>query len=43
MLDESGASTDAPGMLREVAALHDEGLLTNEEYEAKKSELLTRM
>lgn len=43
VLDESGASTDAPGMLREVAALHDEGLLTNEEYEAKKSELLTRM
>ena len=34
---------DIPARLRELAALHDEGILTPEEYETKKADLLSRM
>jgi hypothetical protein len=31
------------GQIRELAKLHDEGILTNEEFTAKKQELLSRL
>lgn len=44
-----GRSADQPvsstpiRMIRELAALRDEGYITDEEYEAKKAELLERV
>jgi F0F1-type ATP synthase membrane subunit b/b' len=36
--------TDTPvELIREIARLRDEGLITEEEFEAKKAELLSRM
>ena len=40
---EEGGSSDAADRLRQVSALHDEGLLTDEEYETKKAELVERL
>jgi hypothetical protein len=37
-------SADSPTeLIREVARLRDEGLITEEEYEAKKADLLSRL
>lgn len=43
ILDEPHSGRDVPDLLRQVAALNDEGVLTDAEYEAKKAELLERM
>ncbi len=37
------ALPDIPDQLRKLAELRDAGILTNEEFEAKKAELLARM
>ncbi len=37
------AAGDVPGQIRRLAELRDEGLLTADEFEAKKRELLARM
>jgi hypothetical protein len=36
-------SVDVAEQLRQLAALHNEGLLTDAEYEAKRAELIARM
>jgi len=37
-------SADSPTeLIREIARLRDEGLITEEEYEAKKADLLSRL
>jgi Short C-terminal domain len=37
-------AAEAPSeLIREIARLRDEGLITEEEYEAKKAELLSRL
>jgi hypothetical protein len=37
-------SADAPTeLIREIARLRDEGLITEEEYQAKKADLLSRL
>jgi voltage-gated potassium channel len=40
---EARASSSAPTLLREVTQLHADGILTDEEYEAKRVELLARL
>jgi hypothetical protein len=37
------ASTDVPEQIRKLGRLRDEGLLTEDEFDAKKAELLRRM
>ena len=39
----NGGSPDVADQIRKLAALRDEGLLTNEEYESKRAELLARI
>jgi hypothetical protein len=39
----SRPSEDIPSQLEKLAALHDSGVLTDEEFAAKKAELLSRM
>jgi hypothetical protein len=39
----NGGSTDIADQIRKLASLRDDGLLTEEEYESKRSELLARM
>jgi uncharacterized membrane protein YeaQ/YmgE (transglycosylase-associated protein family) len=39
---ESRAQTDVDGYLRQLSDLHEAGVLTDEEFEAKKAELLAR-
>ena len=46
----AGASTpaaqqqdDVAAVLRKLASLHEEGLLTDEEYTAKRAEVIARM
>lgn len=39
----SGAPADAIALLRQLAALRDEDVITNEEFEAKKAEILRRL
>ena len=34
---------DAPTRIRNLKKLHDDGLITNEEYEKKKAELLNAL
>jgi len=34
---------DVPGLLRDLAALRDDGIVTDAEFEAKKHDLLARM
>jgi hypothetical protein len=37
-------AADAPGeLIREIARLRDEGLITEEEFQAKKADLLARL
>jgi voltage-gated potassium channel len=43
VLAEEGRDSDVANRLRETAALRDEGVLTEDEYEAKKAELLPRL
>jgi hypothetical protein len=44
-VDGSGgpASTDIPDQIRKLGELRDAGILTPDEFEAKKAELLSRM
>ena len=39
----NGGSTDVADQIRKLAALRDDGLLTDEEYESKRAELLARI
>lgn len=40
----SKRASDAPAeLIREIARLRDEGLISEEEYQAKKAELLSRL
>jgi|GEM_PF-6781301 len=41
--DEEGSGADVAERLRTAAALHDEGALTEDEYQANKAELLPRL
>jgi hypothetical protein len=36
-------ATDVPGQIRKLAELRDAGILTAEEFDAKKADLLARM
>lgn len=40
---ERPASTDIPGQIKKLSDLKDAGVLTNEEFEKKKAELLAKM
>jgi hypothetical protein len=40
---EGAASTDIPEQIRKLGELRDAGVLTEEEFEAKKKDLLDRM
>ena len=40
---KSQSSEDIPGQIQKLAALHDAGVLTDDEFAAKKAELLSRM
>jgi hypothetical protein len=39
----TAATSDAADQIRKLAQLHDEGLITDEEFNAKRTELLARM
>jgi hypothetical protein len=39
----AGAASDLPGQIAKLAELRDQGVLTEEEFQAKKAELLSRM
>jgi Short C-terminal domain len=38
-----GATADIPDKIKQLAILHDAGVLTDEEFEGKKAELLARL
>lgn len=40
---EPQAATDPVNLLKQLANLHDGGILTDQEFQAKKAELLKRM
>ena len=42
-VNETAARQMAINLIRQLAELHEEGILTDEEFDAKKQELLSRL